>query len=87
MTDSSVGGANCGWVALGDGSPISSPIWISSRPRSLAIWPAETATRGVAVPRSNTPIAVTLPSWPMPSGLALNRRRSRVRMVPENIRT
>jgi hypothetical protein len=62
MTDSSVGGVNCGWMAPDDGSPISSPIWTSSRPRSLAIWPAETAAREVAVPRSNTPIAVTLPS-------------------------
>ena len=32
-------------------------------------------------------IAVTLPAWLLPPGLALNRSRSRVRMAPENIRT
>ena len=53
----------------------------------MAIWPAATDARMVAVPRSNTLIAVTLPLRLLPSGLALNRRRSRVRMVPENIRT
>ena len=30
--------------------PIWSPIWISSRPQSLPIWPAETDARGAAVP-------------------------------------
>ena len=80
-TVSSVGGAN--WCsACARGVPIASPIRISPRPQSFPISPADTDARRVAAPRSKTSIAVTFRSASSP-----NRSRSRVRTVPENMRT
>ncbi len=55
---------------------------MSTRPRSLPIRPAGTASLSVSVPWSKTLIAVTLPSSPEPPKVI----RSRMRRVPENIR-
>ena len=64
-------------------APIASPIRTSPRPQSLPICPARDR-RALRPPSraSKTLIAVTFrsPSWP-------NRTRSRVRTVPENMRT
>ena len=62
--------------------PIASPIWISARPQSFPISPAATDARSTAEPCSKTLIAVTFRSASRP-----NRSRSRVRTVPENMRT
>jgi hypothetical protein len=59
-----------------------SPIWTSPRPHSFATPPAETDGRCTDGPCSKTAIAVTLPSSSEPK-----LTRSRVRIVPESIRT
>ena len=81
-TVSRVGGAN--WCCCGcrRGVPIASPTWISASPQSFPISPAYTDSRRTAGPSAKTLIAVTFRSPPQP-----NRTRSRVRTVPENMRT
>lgn len=54
----------------------------TAEPRRTAIRPASTDSRGTADPWSNTLIAVTFPAPSRP-----NVSRSRVRTVPESIRT
>ena len=79
-TVSRLGGAN--WCRSGcrPGAPTASPTWISARPDSFAICPADTDPRRASEPSAKTLIAVTFPAWPGPAG-------SRVRTVPENMRT
>ena len=62
--------------------PMRSPTRISASPQSFATDPAETDGRWTVEPSSKTSVLVTLPSVPAPNGT-----RSRVRIVPANMRT
>ena len=81
-TVSRVGGANWCRSACLLGEPTASPTWISARPHSFPICPADTDPLGASEPSAKTLIAVTFCARPGPA-----RTRSRVRTVPENMRT
>ena len=77
-TASRAGGAKWWVTAVPLARPSGSPTFVCASPHSLPISPARTVSRRTQAPSSKTLIAVTLSGPPS--------TRSRVRIVPENIR-